>query len=115
MVHPYGVPNSSLRAYLLPILAPEASTRDATPARRSLPAEGDLNELRCETRHTFGLQISLIRGVNSELALSGTIKHLIGATIGGRDNTYCGTGQDFLIPHQARSLTPRATSLSLAQ
>lgn len=102
MVHPYGVPNSSFRAYLLPILAPEASTRDATPARRSLPAEGDLISYAVRTRDTSGLQISLIRGVNSELALNGTIKHLIGATIGGRDNTYRGTGRNSLDPHRAR-------------
>lgn len=38
-VQPNGVPSSSLRAYFLPIDAPESSTRDAMPYLRSLRAD----------------------------------------------------------------------------
>lgn len=39
-VQPKGVPSSSLRAYFLPMDAPESSTRDAMPNLRSLRARG---------------------------------------------------------------------------
>lgn len=90
MVQPYGVPNSSFRAYRLPILAPEASTLEATPARRSLAAIDGYHQHHTPLPHGTWLHcshISLISGVNSELALRGTIKHLMGATTGGSDST----------------------------
>lgn len=61
-------------------------------------------------------QISLIKGVNSEFALRGTIKHLMGATTGGRDSTCCKNSQYSRISVEwVQLLTPRATSLSRAQ
>jgi hypothetical protein len=40
IVRPYGVPNSSFRAYRLPMEVLESSTREKTPALRSLAAVG---------------------------------------------------------------------------
>ena len=66
---PNGVPSSSFRAYRLPIEAFESSTREAIPRLRNF----------CETCETSGL--------NSALDERGTMRHLIGATVGGRDRT----------------------------
>ena len=68
-VIPYGVPSSSFLAYLLPIVADESSTLDATPFLRS-----------CN-------EISLIIGSNSLEFEIGTTSALIGATSGGNPRT----------------------------
>ena len=44
IVNPNGVPNSSFRAYRLPIEVLESSTREKTPALRSFAATGVHNQ-----------------------------------------------------------------------
>lgn len=68
-VMPSGVPSSSFRAYLFPMLADESSMRFETPI---LPK-------RCDNFRTSGAKSGCVE--------SGTIKTLVGATAGGRDNT----------------------------
>ena len=68
MVIPNGVPNSSFLAYLLPMEAEESSTLN-----------GIFPFSKLETFFTIGC--------NSELLDNGTNKTLVGATIGGSDNT----------------------------
>jgi len=73
-VTPRGVPSSSLREYRLPILTVELSTRFVIPSVRK----------RCVSLRT--------RGVKLEFEESGTMRTLIGATIGGSERT-CNNNQ----------------------
>lgn len=68
-VIPSGVPSSSFRAYLFPMLADESSMRFETPILLK----------RCDNFRTSGPKSGCVE--------SGTIKTLVGATAGGRDNT----------------------------
>jgi hypothetical protein len=85
-VQPKGVPSSSFRAYFLPIDAPLSSTLLATP--RALSRRAKRVRYRAKiTSVQFDSQMSKMRFLNSGSWLIVTMRHLIGATMGGNERT----------------------------